>query len=480
MKKILLFLFLPFTVLSQNTNLYFEESFGTAGIDVSRSVKQLSSGSIFIVGNSTTGNIGNNDISLTKLDKFGNTQWTEYYGTQNPENGFYLNTTADGNLVFVGESQASFNDLDVLIYKVDTSGNIIWNKVYATPVNESPSYIEQTTDGGYVFTGFQNDTFGFNNALVVKLDAAGNYQWGKSIGGADNDIGDMIHQINNNKYILTGDSKSWSHGNYDVEVYELDSAGNVNWQNNYGDTLTNGCKGILVTSDNNYISYGEGQIYPNSPFDFIIQKINAAGTLVWRHIYGGLFADAAFSGLETTDGGFVFTGYSNSYNGGAPIDLVVFKIDSSGTFLWKHTYGSAGIDIGYEIIKSTVCSGYVVAGYTTDSVNSTNNYYVLQLTDSATISNSVSEYSLSDNFNFSLSPNPASSFVSINYCITSFYQKAKVVFYDVVGNEVQQTPLFTKNETTKISTEGLSFGYYFCSLFVDDKRMATKKVIIGH
>ncbi len=478
MKRYLLLLLFPFQAFAQNTSLYFQESFGTAGIDISRSVKQLSSGSIYILGNSTTGNIGNNDISLTKSDKYGNVQWTEYYGTQNVENGYYLNLTSDGNLLFVAESETSFNDLDILIYKVDTSGNVIWNKVFATSVNESPSYVEQTIDGGFIITGFQNDTFGFNNALVLKLDASGNYQWDKSVGGTRNDIGDMVHQISNGNYILTGDSQSWSiTGDYDVEVYELDSAGNVNWQNNFGDTLTNGCKGLLVTTDNNYVSFGEGQIYTNSPFDFIIQKIDSNGTLVWRHNYGGLYADAAFSGIETPDGGFVFTGYSNSYNGGGPIDLVVFKIDSSGTFLWKNTYGSPGIDIGYEIIKSTVCSGYVLTGYTTDSINNTTNYYLLQLTDSATISG-VNETIKSDSFVFDVYPNPASFFISINYDLFSIYSNTKVVLYNLLGQEIDSVNINDKKGRALINVTNLNSGLYFCKLLRNGEVFSSKKVIL--
>src|SRR5437868_3056602 len=102
MKNILLFLLFPVISFGQGT--YFEKVFGTTGNDISRSVKQLSTGSIYVLGNSDSGTYGGNDISLTKLDSHGNFEWTNYYGTANTENGFYLNTTADGNLVFVGES----------------------------------------------------------------------------------------------------------------------------------------------------------------------------------------------------------------------------------------------------------------------------------------------------------------------------------------------------------------------------------------
>src|SRR3954465_5049750 len=120
MKKALLVLFFPCLCTAQGT--YFEKIFGTSGNDISRSVKQLSSGSIYVLGNSDSSMYGGSDITLTKLDVNGNELWTSYYGTALNENGFYLNTTADGNLVIAGEGEAGTSDLDVLAYKVDTSG----------------------------------------------------------------------------------------------------------------------------------------------------------------------------------------------------------------------------------------------------------------------------------------------------------------------------------------------------------------------
>jgi hypothetical protein len=474
MIKRLLILLFPITGFSQN--IYFEKTFGTALQDISRSVKQLNSGSIFILGNSTSGNLGNGDISLTKLDKYGNWEWTEYYGTSNIENGFYLNKTSDGNFVFTAESETSSNDLDILIYKVDTSGNVLWNRTYASPVNESPKYIEQTNDGGVILAGYQNDTFGYNNSLVLKLDSNGIYQWHKSIGGNQNDYADMIHQLDNNKYVLTGDTKSFGAGGYDVVLYELDSIGNINWAYPYGDTLQNGCQGVLLTSANNYLSYGETEIYPSSPYDFFAEKIDRNGSSIWRHTYGGVGTDAAFSAIETSDGGFVFTGYSNSYNGGAPIDLIIFKIDSSGSFLWEKTYGGAGIDIGYEIIHSTISQGYVITGKT---FNNTEEYYVLQLDENALITG-IKDQPLRKENSFEISPNPADRFTELNYKTSEMSKEYKIVIYNIMGQSINEIILPEKKASIKIDLAEIHSGIYFIRLIADGKIITSQKLMISH
>ena len=266
MKKYIFLLLFPIASFGQST--YFEKVFGTSGNDFSRSVKQISSGSIYVLGNSDSSTFGMNDVTLTKLDSHGNELWTNYYGTVNTENGFYLNTTADGNFVFVAESETAVNNLDILIYKVDTAGGVIWNKTFASPVNETAKYIEQTSDGGYIIAGSQNDAYGFYDILALKLDSNGNYQWHQTYGRDQNEYGDMIHQRNSN-YILTADTKSYGAGGYDVILYNIDSLGIENWSFTYGDTLQNGCQGVLLTSDGNYLSYGETEVFPSSPMIFI-------------------------------------------------------------------------------------------------------------------------------------------------------------------------------------------------------------------
>ncbi|MGZ4116284.1 MAG: T9SS type A sorting domain-containing protein, partial [Bacteroidia bacterium] len=468
----LLFLLL-FPIASFGQSTYFEKVFGSTGNDISRSVKQLSSGSIYVLGNSDSGAYGGNDISLTKLDSHGNAEWTNYYGTPNTENGFYLNTTADGNFVFVGESETSTSNLDIFIYKVDTTGAVIWNKIYATPVNETGKYIEQTSDGGYIIAGSQNDAYGFYDILALKLDSAGNYQWHQTYGRDQNEYGQMIHQRNNN-YILTGDTKSYGAGDYDVILYNLDSSGVVNWAFTYGDSLQNGCQGVLITSSGDYLSYGETEIFPFSAFNFYLEKIDTNGTSMWRKTFGGTGADAIFSVKEDADGGFICTGYSNSYNGGSPLDLVILKTDAAGNFLWKQTYGGPGIDIGYEIIKSVDDNGFIITGktFTTDD-----EYYLLKLDTNGIVSGiqdrQTNLKSLSDAF-----PNPCTNQVSIKYNLETCTKKVNLVLTDILGNVIKSVVLDSSKKEVIINVSDLNSGIYFYSLEENDKIISTKKLII--
>lgn len=470
MRSVLLLFFL-FPVSLPAQQAYFEKVYGTSGNDVSRSVKQLPGGSIYVLGNSDSGPLGGMDISLTKLDSDGNELWTSYYGTVHSENAFYLNCTSDGNFVFVAETESAPNDLDVLIYKVDTAGGIIWQKSFVSPVNESAKYIEETSDGGYIACGFQNDVSGYNDILVLKLDAGGDYEWHQTFGRNDNEYSDMIHQVGM-EYILTADTRSFGAGGYDVILYKLDSLGNEIWSHTYGDSLQNGCQGLLPVSDGNYLSYGETEIYPSSPFDFYLEKIDPAGGSIWRYTYGGAGTDAIFSVKEDTDGGFICTGYSNSYNGGAPLDLVILKTDRYGTFQWKQTYGGAGIDIGYEIIRSVDNNGFIITGKT---YSVTEEYYLLKLDGDGLISGIFSpenEMYLSDAF-----PDPAAGEVNFNYDLRG-NKNTMLSMCDLQGKVVHTEKLEAGRGIIKISVSGLMPGMYFYKLERDKKTTAAKKLVV--
>lgn len=439
---------------------------------MSRSVKQISTGSIYVLGNSDT--LGGGDITLSKLDADGNLLWTNYYGTANQDNGFNLNLTTDGNLVFAGESVAATGDLDVIVFKVDTLGGIIWNKFFSTSVNETAKYIEQTTDGGFVLAGAQNDATGMYDNLILKLDSNGDYQWHQALGRTDNEYADMVHQIGTN-YILTADTRSFGAGGYDVILYNLDSLGNENWSQTYGDSLNNGCQGLLLTSDGNYLSYGETEIYPSSAFNFYLQKIDASGASMWRYTYGGTGADAIFSAKEDVDGGFICTGYSNSYNGFGPLDLVILKFDSLGTFLWKQTYGGAGIDIGYDLIPSVDGNGFIITGKTFSS--GTEEYYLLKLNENGLLSGIQEGVQVSGSLQ--LNPNPAAEKLNVNYALNAG-KTNRLVLMDVLGKTIREIELTELSGRFEIDVQDLKVGLYFCALYVDGILLTTQKVVIEH
>lgn len=452
MNKLFVILFFP--LLGSAQPAFFEKIWGTGGADQARSVKQLSDGNIYVAGFSDSGTFGGIDISLSKIDESGNLLWIKYYGDGADNFGLYLNKTNDGNLIITGERQ-SFNgtQVDAFAYKIDTAGIVLWNKIYATPLNESFKYVEQTFDNGYIFCGFRNDAFGYNDTYVMKTNSVGDSSWSVMVGGTDNDYSDAVHQLPDSTYLVTGDTRSIGMGNYDVELTHLDSTGQQLWDLPYGDQWANGCQGVFLNSSGNYLSFGETVIFNNSPFDFYLEEIDTSGTSLWRQTFGGANADAIFSIIETSDKGYLFTGYSNSYSSG-PLDLVVARTDSDGIMQWIRTYGGTGIDIGYEILHARD-NGVIIAGTTNDSVTFDSQYYLLHL-DEAGLLTEIKEVDHENDL--SVWPNPNNG--SFNIHCENFGGQAELNIYSTDGKLVQHNSLIAKNSRISLS-ENLPQGVYF-------------------
>ncbi len=469
MKK-LIFLFIIFfcsTAFSQQT--YFEKYWGdTTANDFARSVRQLPNGDIFVFGYSNAAGNGDFDFALNKLDRYGNLTWTKFYGTALNDNGLYMNTTADGNLICVGESQSANNGLDVLLYKIDTAGSVIWSQRYSTPVNESGKFVRQTSDGGYAICGFQNDQYSSNDSYVIKTDALGNKVWDVPVGGISNDVSDMLVELPSGNLVVTADSKSGGSGGYDVELFEVDKNGNVVWDGYHGDSYNQGCQGLYLTPDNYMMNVGETEISMFSAFNFFIEKFDTLANSKWKKVFGGINADAAFSLCPTPDNGFMLCGYSNSYNSGAPLDLVVFKTDSLGNMLWIQGYGGPGIDIGYEIVPS-VYNGYLICGNT--DRNNSSQFYLLHLDQGGTTTGIPESKNTDGIF---LYPNPSNGLLQVHIN----HPAVKNIFelYSP-GGQLVYSSRFSSGQFTADLRGKVSPGVYFARIS-DGETISVKKIVI--
>ena len=118
----------------------------------------------------------------------------------------------------------------------------------------------------------------------------------------------------------------------------------VNWNNSYGGSDRDYCNYILQTADSGYIVIGrthsddsEAKNYHGGEDVFVV-KISNTGAWQWSKCYGGSAIDQGNCILQTSDGGYIFTGYTASTDGdirnplGGP-DVWVVRLDDTGKIL---------------------------------------------------------------------------------------------------------------------------------------------------
>jgi len=332
-------------------------------------------------------------------------KWQNTIGGNDVDWLFNSNTTSDGGFILGGNStsNASFdkseNSLggsDYWIVKTDSVGNIEWENTIGGSLEDAPYDILQTSDGGYLAGGCSSSpisgdktdssqgTFDF---WVMKIDAAGNLQWQKTIGGNFNDCIHSMLQTSDGGYILagtsysdiSGDKTEANYGSSDYWVVKIDSLGNIQWQNTIGGDDSDQLNFIGQTADGGYILIGsssstlsgdktENNIGIWTTSDYWIVKINSSGNIEWQNTIGGTGDDRPFSGMQTNDGGYIIGGLSDSELSGDKTegsqgleDYWIVKTDALGVIQWQKTIGGIDDDELFSI-QQTIDSGYILGG----------------------------------------------------------------------------------------------------------------------
>lgn len=96
--------------------------------------------------------------------------------------------------------------------------------------------------------------------------------------------------------------------------------------------------------------------------NFIFVGSVGASSEMWSRTYGGTEEDVVSSMVATSDGGYIMTGYTESF-GASEKDVWLVKTDGEGNMVWNRTYGGPNSDYG-ESVQQTSDGGYIVAGYT--------------------------------------------------------------------------------------------------------------------
>jgi len=151
----------------------------------------------------------------------------------------------------------------------------------------------------------------------------------------------------------------------------------LTWDSTYGGRVEEAALSLIQTTDGGYAVAGYTLSKGAGKLDFWVIKLDSQGNMVWDTTYGGSGGDAAYSLIQTTDGGYAVAGATSSKGAGAD-DFWVIKLDHQGNMIWDRTYGGSGEDWAWSLIQTTD-GGYVVAGYTYSKGAGAADFWVIKL-----------------------------------------------------------------------------------------------------
>lgn len=313
--------------------------------------------------------------------------WARSYGGMEAEEAWTIQQTSDSGYAVAGWTQSfGAGDWDFWVLKLKGDGTVQWQKSYGGYDDEAADLIYQTSDGGYVVTGF-TASFGAGviDVWVLKLREDGTVQWQKTYGGYDEDEAVGIQQTSDGGYVVAGETKSFGAGDWDVWILKLREDGTVQWQKTYGgrNLEKTSADPIQQTSDGGYVVAGYTESFGAGGYDIWVMKLDGEGAVQWQKTYGGPADDESHSVRQTLDGGYVVAGYTQSFGAGE-YDIWVLKLNGDGTVQWQKTFGGEDWDLTYSV-HQTSDGGCVVAGNTWSFGTGDSNVWVLKLSEDGTV-----------------------------------------------------------------------------------------------
>jgi hypothetical protein len=358
---------------------HFCKAIGGKNNDGGNSLIQTSDGGYAIAGATTSFGAGEADVYVVKLDAHGNLQWTKTIGGKKEDVGTSLIQTSDGGYAIAGFTKSfGAGQLDVYVVKLDANGNLQWTKTIGGENWEAGLSLIQTSDSGYAIAGYTK-SFGAGEAdvYVVKLDAKGNLQWTKTIGGTKDDRGASLIQTSDGGYAIASYTASFGAGGGDVYVVKLDAKGNLQWTKTIGGPADEIGFSLIQTSDGGYAIAGLTGSFGAGGLDVYVIKLNANGNLQWTKTIGGKEDDKGYSLIQTSDGGYAIAGTTTSFGAGDE-DVYVVKLDANGNLQWTKTIGGTELDLGHSLIQ-TSDGDYAIAGHTISFGAGETDVYVVKL-----------------------------------------------------------------------------------------------------
>ena len=359
------------------------QTYGGSGNELGHSVQQTLDGGFVVTGSTNSFGAGDTDVWLVRTDDDGDTLWTRTYGGGGSEVGNSVQQTSDGGFIITGSTYSfGAGSGDVWLIRTDANGDSLWTRTYGGSNRDAGMSVQQTADGGFVITGITH-SFGAGSGSVwlIRTDANGERLWSRTYDGSSgSDDGNSVQQTSDGGFVVAGSTYSFDDSNVTVWLIRTDANGDSLWTRTYGGN--NGNLGISVqqTTDGGFIVLGIFDIkliFGGSSFTTRLIRTDASGDTLWTKSLGGNGITWGNSVQQTSDDGYVVAGYID-FSSLDRLAVWLTRTDANGESLWTRTFGGSGSGEGHSA-KQTSDGGFVVTGSTNSFGASDSDIWLIRL-----------------------------------------------------------------------------------------------------
>ncbi|WP_455756202.1 hypothetical protein [Sulfurimonas sp.] len=356
----------------------FEAHYGGDRDDVGNAIIPLKDGAL-IVGYTESFGAGNDDAYVMRVDRFGNKMFSSAFGGGGDDS---LNAVVKvkGGFLLAGTTRSYGNRQESLyLARMSDNGQVQWQNGYYSDKDDyyRGNDMIKISDKNVLVVGSEDHVkfFDSNKDMYLNaIDMDGRRNGIKRYGGEDTESANSVVAVKGG-YVIAGETETWGHGDKDAYIIKVDYDGNRVWHNAYGFRYDEVANQIINTSDGGFILVGTTESDIQNQKDVFVVKIDANGNRQWKRHYGTKEHEEGNGIVEVADGYVIagYTKYTSSYNS----DVYLLKITKAGNIVWNRRYGGEKDDAALAIAK--VRDGFMITGYTTSAETYSKDMYLIRV-----------------------------------------------------------------------------------------------------
>lgn len=295
-------------------------------------------GNIYIAGGIDS--TANTSVFLLKYDSNGSFLWTDAWGGSNGTtyaSGLALGPS--GVLYVTGFTSAFGNGGgDLFLLKFHTNGSLAWARTWGGTLFDAGKSVAVDPLGNVYVVG-TTDSYGSvqGEAAILKFDSSGALIWARIWGGANSSDGSGVVADSSGVYVA-GAENSFGAGDYDALLLALNSTGSLIFERTWGGSGRDIANTIALDSSSKALYVAGSTDSYGVAGDAFILKFDALGNIVWQRTWGGNGTDRA-TGITVDSHGYIYVAGDTPSFGASNGTAFILELDSGGKIAYGDTWG---------------------------------------------------------------------------------------------------------------------------------------------
>ena len=412
---------------------------------------------------------------VLKMDTSGNLIWCKKY-CQNNRSDYSENIFITSNYIYLaGECYTIYNS-DIYLTKLDINGNFLWQKTYNSGITNYLRSSMMLQNGDIMLCGLTKDSLYQEYASFLRINSDGNIIWNKRfhLPSYKEFNAQVVNEDSTGNIIISGHVDSVSStigfGLWDIFLMKLSSSGIFQWAKIYGEDNFDEAWSVIPTKDNGFMLGAEPESF-GGVSRISLLKTDSIGNIEWMRLYGKSTGGFPNNIILNPDNGFTIFASDGGFNVIAP--MILIRTDSLGLTICNEPLVTVQQN-SFIPIEDSILSTDVVT-VTIPSYNPIFLNYPLKAYDYCDITQIPLNKKEIENIKIFPNPFQSTFYISIK---KNDFKKLKITLRNILGQSCYENDLYiSKNEnffTVDMST--ISNGIYFIELSTDNEKIV-KKII---